>query len=162
MAYKDIKNKRIYDKKWFKDNPEKRRTYEKKWRGKNPDKVKAQKDRYYEKNKEYIKQKSKQYYENVRKQYLREHIEEERIKNRAKIQIKLQKRRELLKQLREEAGGQCVKCGYNEEMRILQFHHHGKNKKANVTEIQSLEKMREEAKKCILLCPNCHTLTHLK
>ena len=162
MAYKNSEDSRRYNRDWFRDNPEKRRGYEKKWREKNPEKVRMQKGRYYEKNKEYIKNKSKEYYDYVRMIYLREHVDSERIKNREKSQKKAQAKRDLLHNLRMSLGGKCARCGYCEEINILQFHHHNKDKINNVTELQSLKKIKEEAEKCTLLCPNCHSIIHLK
>ncbi len=139
---------------------ETRKSYERLWRVNNPEKVKAQKTRYYEKKKEYLKQKSKDYYQNVRKKYLTEHADEERIRNKEKSQVKYAKRKALLFQLRNEMGGKCTDCNYDKEVRILNFHHLG-DKVDNVTNLQSLEAIKAEAKKCILLCPNCHAIHHL-
>ena len=56
-------------------------------------------------------------------------------------------------------GGKCVICGYNSCSAALQFHHTDPKKKHfaisdNTT--NKFEKLQEEAKKCILLCANCH------
>ena len=163
MSNKTSESKLAYLRDYWAKNPEyrKRRTlYRKTWSRNNPDKIKAQRVKYYAKRKDYIIQKSHDYYHNVRKQYLSEHADEERVKNREKSQVKYAKRKALLLQLRKDMGGKCTKCSYSEEIRILTFHHLG-DKIDNVTNLQSLEAMRTEAKKCILLCPNCHALTHL-
>ena len=59
-----------------------------------------------------------------------------------------------------EAGGACKLCGYDEHLAALEFHHiDPKTKEFGIAEAgvtRSLEKCREEAKKCILLCSNCH------
>ena len=130
------------------------------WRRNNKQGYLEQKKRHYRKNAEKIKKRNNDYYYRVRKQYLAEHADEERIKNREKSQAKYAKRKALLLQLRKDMGGKCTKCNYSEEIRILTFHHLG-DKIDNVTNLQSLEAIRIEAKKCILLCPNCHALTHL-
>lgn len=80
-------------------------------------------------------------------------------KDRLRNQIRLKKRKIFLRQLREKHGGKCSMCDYDKNIDILQFHHQ-KNKVENVTSIPSLRKMELEAEKCILLCPNCHALTH--
>ena len=60
----------------------------------------------------------------------------------------------------KEAGGICHLCGYSRSMRALHFHHLDPGEKR--LEINaggagvSLERLREEAKKCVLLCSNCH------
>lgn len=59
-----------------------------------------------------------------------------------------------------EAGGKCMLCGYDKHLQALEFHHTDPELKefgiaqAGVT--RSLERCRAEAKKCMLLCANCH------
>ena len=64
-----------------------------------------------------------------------------------------------------ENGNKCSKCGYNKNMAALHFHHVDKtNKTFNVDGRRiannSLETLRKEVSKCILLCNNCHTEEH--
>jgi hypothetical protein len=60
----------------------------------------------------------------------------------------------------EEAGGVCTVCGYSRCIVALEFHHVAREDKRfsmshrGVT--RSLERAREEARKCVLLCANCH------
>ncbi len=62
--------------------------------------------------------------------------------------------------LAEEAGGKCVRCGYDRFIGALQFHHRDrKTKRFGVSgkgSTRSLNASREEARKCDLLCANCH------
>ncbi len=63
----------------------------------------------------------------------------------------------------EEAGGKCSECGYNKSLHALHFHHIDKtNKIRGIAEFRnrSIDRMREEAKKCALLCANCHIEEH--
>jgi transposase-like protein len=58
-----------------------------------------------------------------------------------------------------EAGGRCVVCGYNEHPAALQFHHLDRATKSFTVcdgGTRSMARMREEARKCVLLCANCH------
>jgi transposase len=58
-----------------------------------------------------------------------------------------------------EAGGRCAACGYDVHPGALQFHHVDPATKAFTLrdgETRSLARMREEARKCVLLCANCH------
>jgi transposase len=69
-------------------------------------------------------------------------------------------RRRLKEQLIEEAGGRCVVCGYDKRPRALQFHHLDPALKGFALSQKgitlSLETLRAEAMKCVLLCSNCH------
>ena len=59
----------------------------------------------------------------------------------------------------EEAGGACCVCGYARCMFTLHFHHvDPENKAFAVTTARgkSLAAYREEARKCVLVCANCH------
>jgi transposase-like protein len=70
------------------------------------------------------------------------------------------RRRRVKRQLIDEAGGACVLCGYDRCPAALQFHHLDPATKSfalsreGVT--RSLARAREEARKCVLLCANCH------
>jgi hypothetical protein len=58
-----------------------------------------------------------------------------------------------------EAGGRCAVCGYDRCIVNMHFHHVDPATKAlNMTAQmgRSLAAFREEAKKCVLLCANCH------
>ena len=70
------------------------------------------------------------------------------------------RRRRIKEILIEEAGGRCVACGYDRLPAALHFHHLDPATKefglAARGLSRSLEAARDEAKKCILLCGNCH------
>jgi hypothetical protein len=72
------------------------------------------------------------------------------------------RRRSVKLQLVEEAGGSCRICGFDEHPAALQFHHLDPSKKdfhlGHAGSTRSLERMRSEAEKCVLLCANCHAL----
>ena len=63
--------------------------------------------------------------------------------------------------LAKEAGGKCVRCGYDRFIGALQFHHLDPKQKsfglAQNGSTKGLDALRQEAKKCILLCANCHS-----
>jgi hypothetical protein len=59
----------------------------------------------------------------------------------------------------EEAGGCCCVCGYRACIINLHFHHvDPKTKSFSMTMAmgKSIAKLREEMKKCVLVCANCH------
>jgi transposase len=71
------------------------------------------------------------------------------------------RRRQKVKEiLVAEAGGRCVICGYSRNIRALHFHHLDPSLKRLGLSGQgvaySIETLRAEAQKCVLLCANCH------
>ena len=59
----------------------------------------------------------------------------------------------------EEAGGCCAVCGYDRCLINLHFHHVNPAAKSfaiSVASGKSIAAYREEAKKCVLVCANCH------
>jgi len=70
-------------------------------------------------------------------------------------------RRVVKRQLIEDAGGACVLCGYRRWPGALQFHHVDPARKefhiAHRGYSRSLARSRAEARKCVLLCANCHS-----
>jgi DNA-binding transcriptional ArsR family regulator len=69
-------------------------------------------------------------------------------------------RRRVKQRLVEEAGGSCALCGYDRCVAALHFHHLDPSKKLfalsreGVT--RSFAEAQAEARKCLLLCSNCH------
>jgi cytochrome c553 len=59
----------------------------------------------------------------------------------------------------EEAGGCCAICGYDRCIINLHFHHVEPARKSFRMDLsggKALATYREEAKKCVLVCANCH------
>jgi transposase len=71
------------------------------------------------------------------------------------------RRRRLKEILVADAGGRCSICGYDRYVGALQFHHrNGDMKQFAIGSrglTRSLSAVRAEAKKCVLLCANCHS-----
>lgn len=68
-------------------------------------------------------------------------------------------RREAKRALVAELGGACSRCGYARAIEALHFHHVDPATKRfglGRAMSSSMESLREEAAKCILLCANCH------
>jgi transposase-like protein len=69
-------------------------------------------------------------------------------------------RRKIKAMLVREAGGCCVVCGYSRHPQALQFHHLEPERKRLALSAQgvsySLDLLRAEAQKCVLLCATCH------
>jgi DNA-binding CsgD family transcriptional regulator len=70
------------------------------------------------------------------------------------------RRRRLKQTLVLEAGGACRLCGYSRCLSALEFHHlEPENKAFALSEegvTRSIARARAEARKCALLCANCH------
>jgi hypothetical protein len=59
----------------------------------------------------------------------------------------------------EEAGACCAVCGYDRTVVNLHFHHVDPSAKAfrlSTATGKALATCREEARKCVLVCANCH------
>jgi hypothetical protein len=74
------------------------------------------------------------------------------------------RRKNLKQKLVNKFGGSCGECDYNDCLSALVFHHtNPEEKEFGVTTClttRSWEKVVEEAKKCKLLCSNCHKKNH--
>ena len=79
---------------------------------------------------------------------------------RCRQEAVVRRRRKVKALLVAESGGKCQVCGYDRYVGALHFHHLDPSEKrfqlsfAGMT--RSLEAMRTEARKCVLLCSNCH------
>lgn len=71
-----------------------------------------------------------------------------------------ERRRAVKRSLVNEAGGKCALCGFADHPAALQFHHLNPKTKGfhlgHQGHTRSIRRMRAEAKKCLLLCANCH------
>ena len=72
------------------------------------------------------------------------------------------RRRRIKELLVAEAGGACRLCGFDSYVGALQFHHREPSRKAFALSRQgvtrSVASARAEARKCVLLCANCHAM----
>lgn len=62
-------------------------------------------------------------------------------------------------------GNQCEVCGYKKNFSALEFHHNNPSEKSFQLDLRSLSNRKweivlDEAKKCKLLCSNCHAEYH--
>ncbi|HEY6550812.1 MAG TPA: hypothetical protein VIY71_06400 [Solirubrobacterales bacterium] len=82
--------------------------------------------------------------------------------SKCRIAAVSERRRRVKRQLVNEAGGGCSLCGFDDHPAALQFHHRDPTTKdfhlgqRGIT--LGIGRMRAEARKCILLCANCHAL----
>ena len=68
----------------------------------------------------------------------------------------------LKKKLVKKLGGECIVCGYKRCLAALHFHHLNPfEKKFNISDKNRLDnELKNELKKCVLLCNRCHTEYH--
>jgi transposase len=80
---------------------------------------------------------------------------------RCRSEAVARRRRKLKEILVRDAGGRCSLCGYDRYIGALHFHHReGEEKEFGLADrglTRSLEAVRAEAAKCLLLCANCHS-----
>lgn len=79
---------------------------------------------------------------------------------RCRAEAVARRRRKVKQILVEENGGKCGLCGYDRNVAALQFHHLDPTQKsfglAQRGMTRAIEEVRREARKCALLCANCH------
>jgi hypothetical protein len=70
------------------------------------------------------------------------------------------RRRKVREILVAEAGGRCQICGYDRYVGALHFHHRDPSQKSFGLAARGFTRgiaaQRAEARKCVLLCANCH------
>lgn len=79
---------------------------------------------------------------------------------RCRQEAVVRRRRRVKEILVKEAGGRCRLCGYDRCVAALEFHHLDPTTKefgvAQNGMARSIERLRAEVRKCVLLCSNCH------
>lgn len=104
-----------------------------------------------EKQKEY----AKQHYQQNKEAYKQSH-------KKARL-----KARELNKKFvkRVKSLAKCKLCGYSKSSSALEFHHKDETQKDyEISRLQSggwsIKKIKQEMRKCVILCANCHREVH--
>lgn len=64
------------------------------------------------------------------------------------------------KKLVEYFGGKCLICGYKKYLGAIEFHHKDGHKEFEIGRYHSFDKLLKEAKKCKMICANCHREIH--
>lgn len=75
--------------------------------------------------------------------------------------IRKDKNRKWLTDLKKNK--KCIRCGI-EDYRVLEFHHLNEKDKSFSISLNylnlGLDTIEQEIKKCVILCANCHRITH--
>lgn len=109
---------------------------------------------YQDHREEIIAYKQKWYRENPEK------VAKHREGQRENARINEQKKREQLFRLYDEIKTPCAKCGET-RLYVIEFHHIDPSEKEHtISQMRNLDRVREEAKKCVCLCANCHSEFH--
>lgn len=81
-----------------------------------------------------------------------------------KVPLYKQRRINYKQELVDMLGGECEVCGYKKTLSALCFHHRDPDQKEFTLSkremVYSLERLKVEARKCALLCLNCHAEEH--
>jgi DNA-binding transcriptional ArsR family regulator len=79
---------------------------------------------------------------------------------RCSLEAVARRRRKAKAILVDEAGGCCAICGYDRYQGALQFHHLDPCEKQFELSVSGMtpgiDRLRKEARKCVLLCSDCH------
>ncbi|HUB74807.1 MAG TPA: helix-turn-helix domain-containing protein [Solirubrobacteraceae bacterium] len=78
---------------------------------------------------------------------------------RCRQEAVIRRRRRVKEILIREAGGRCRLCGYDRCVAALEFHHlDPAAKEFGIAQrgARSIDRLRIEVRKCVLLCSNCH------
>ena len=73
------------------------------------------------------------------------------------------RRQNTSRELKESRGGKCESCGFDKSLPALDWHHVNPAEKDFTISARrgiNIEALREEIKKCVLVCKNCHAMIH--
>lgn len=131
---------------------------------------KERKHLFYEKNKERLQEQARKYYDEhkdeitaYKKKWYKENpdkVKKHRESQKENARMNERKRREKLFELYDEIKTPCAKCGES-RLYVVEFHHIDPSEKEHtISQMRNLDLVREEAKKCVCLCANCHAEFH--
>jgi hypothetical protein len=71
-------------------------------------------------------------------------------------------KKDINKELKLARGGACEKCGYDNTLLALQWHHRDPSQKDHKFTVQMARgRLEKEIEGCDLLCANCHVEAHI-
>jgi len=79
--------------------------------------------------------------------------------NKKTNEIVIRHKKEAIKIL----GGKCIRCGFNGNYIVFEFHHPNSNKESSWGKLRNKKGWKfilKEIKKCQLVCANCHRIIH--
>lgn len=130
---------------------------------KDPEARRAAVRAYYQKNKVTLNKARRTRYENNREHFIElSKANEQRNKRQRNEYRKTRVRNHKLKAI-EYLGGSCQRCGGKFDSCVYDFHHKHPSEKEfepSVLLNYTWDRIQEELDKCLLLCSNCHRITH--
>lgn len=147
MPYKNIEDRRAQARRWAKKNREENREKE------------AEKaHKYYLDNKERLNR--------LRRKRRKENPEQYEKDKKSTSAAITKKKQEIKFRLVEFFGGECKLCGIKDHPCIYDFHHCDPAKKetniaALINQTRDYDITLKEARKCELVCANCHRKLHV-
>jgi hypothetical protein len=163
-----------YNRKYAADNSEKIAANKKKWRADNPDKVREHDRRYKKKHRKELREKAIEYYNENRdrvlayqekyraenadkiKEWRKDYWDREGKAKRAEV---CAKRMKFINRYKLMCG--CTMCGYDLDPVALDFHHvDPETKELRQLQNHPIHRIKDEIRKCIVLCANCHRIVH--
>lgn len=129
---------------------------------KDKNKLKEYRKKYWENNKDIFNEKQKERLKNQTEEEKEKYKQTRNIwreKNKEDINEKRRERKYKHRQyLLDMLGGKCVGCGITENLQFDHIDRYSKSFCIGKNLASKLEKLVEEAKKCQLLCDNCHKI----
>lgn len=96
--------------------------------------------------------------------HLAEHASNAAIRSQGEARAVVEWRRRTKARLVALFGGRCMRCGYDDHLPALVFHHRDPSSKSFAISVDGVprawHRLIEEAGKCDLLCANCHREVH--
>lgn len=163
--HKNTENRKASARKYYEGHTDERRAAATAYRLAHREECIAKCKKYHSENKERLIEQGREYYKNNKEKcnfqsrnYRKTHVVQMKDyfkKKNAKDYSVFVSEKSKLK------GSGCIICGYNRCDKALEFHHKDPSIKEHiVSAFRSIESMKAEAAKCIVLCSNCHRELH--
>ena len=114
---------------------------------------------YYRKNKDKYYAANKKFLSN-RPDYWKSYYQENKERMKATTKRRSDFRIRYIQRVKSMYG--CSRCGYNEHPSALDFHNPGRDDHTRVSSLlsASMSRIKDEIRKCVVLCANCHRIEH--
>lgn len=151
---------KMYTQEYYLKHKDRFKKHTKEYQKNHKEKIKVWQRSYYLKNKEkWNDYQNTDYWKEYRKRYYQKNKEKLTIYNKRYNRNYRNAKKAIFVELK---GGKCSKCGNIFPLPCYDFHHiNPKEKEITLCWLMPNDTLKKEIDKCILLCANCHRLTHL-